>query len=131
MMPNKPEPEYTNLQTAMEEIKTVTLECDARVHEQGRKVDLIDIQTKLVLRPEMKNVELNITQRGRELLFQGDLQRLGNTKIRWLDTRAILLDNFFILAKIAADPSGGPKAVRYDVSKLVRDTSVLIRAGWC
>lgn len=116
--------ERTNLQTAIDEIKAVTLECDARVAEMGRKVDLSDLAAKLVLRPEMKRVELNLNHWGRELFFKGDLQRTGTSRFTWLETHALLFDNHLVLAKTQyLRDSAGNKYERYDVSKLVRTRS--------
>ena len=67
--------EKATLATAIEEIKAVTLECDAKVDEQAKKVGMIELQSKLFLRPGMERVELNLDHLGRELIFQGDLQR--------------------------------------------------------
>jgi len=112
--------EKTNLQTAIDEIKAVTVECDTRVAEMGRKVDLSDLAVKLVLRPEMKRVELNLTHWGRELLFKGDLQRTGSSRFTWLETHAMLFDNYLVLAKTQLHRDAeGNKYERYDVSKMV------------
>ena len=62
--------EKATLTTAIEEIKAVTLECDAKVAEQSKKVEMIELQGKLFLRPGMERVELNLDHLGRELLFQ-------------------------------------------------------------
>ena len=112
--------EKTNLQTAIDEIKAVTVECDTKVAEMGRKVDLSDLAVKLVLRPEMKRVALNLNHWGRELLFQGDLQRTGSSKFTWLETHAMLFDNYLVLAKTQLHrDADGNKYERYDVSKMV------------
>lgn len=113
--------EKANLATAIEEIKTVTLECDAKVDEQSKKVEMIELQSKLFLRPGMERVELNLDHLGRELLFKGDLQRAGTNRFTWLETHAILFDHYFVLAKtvVQRDSAGGRKREVYDVSKLV------------
>lgn len=113
--------EKKNLQIAIDEIKAVTLECDARVAEMSRKVDLTDLQSKLILRPGMQRVELNLNHLGRELIFKGDLQRMGGTKFTWLETHALLFDHYLVLAKTVhhRDVEGGAKQERYDVSRLV------------
>ncbi|KAI4120201.1 MAG: hypothetical protein LQ338_007185 [Usnochroma carphineum] len=67
--------EKSNLQTAIDEIKAVTLECDNKVAEQGKIVTLSELQSKLVLRTGMEKVKLNLTHLGREIIHQGDLQR--------------------------------------------------------
>jgi hypothetical protein len=112
--------EKANLAQAIEEIKVVALECDNKVGEQSKKTDLMDLASKLQLRPEMKKeVELNLDHMGREIVFRGDLQRPG-TRTRFLvDTHAILFDHYFVLAKsfTARDARIG-KYERYDVSKL-------------
>ena len=113
--------EKINLQIAIEEIKVVTHECDARVAEMSKRVDLADLQQKLKLRPGMEKVQLNLTHLGREIIYQGDLQRKGNNKVSWLDTHAILFDHYLVLAKSLQqrDLAGGLKHEVYDVSKLV------------
>jgi hypothetical protein len=109
------------LATAIEEIKAVTLECDAKVDEQSKKVELIELQSKLYLRPGMERVELNLDHLGRELIFKGDLQRAGANRFAWLETHAILFDHYLVLAKTVAkaDTAAGRKKEVYDVSKLV------------
>ena len=111
--------EKSNLATAIEEIKVVTLECDARVAEMTKNVDLAELSGKLQLRPRMDNVQLNLTHLGREIIFQGDLQRTGRNRFGWVDTHAILFDHYLVLAKILSvrDAAGGLKYEKYDVSK--------------
>lgn len=113
--------EKRNLETAIAEIKAVTLECDARVAEMSRKVDLTDLQSKLILRPGMQRVELNLDHLGRELIFKGDLQRTGTNKFTWLEVHALLFDHYLVLAKTIQqrDADGGMKYEKYDVSRLV------------
>lgn len=112
--------EKANLATAIEEIKAVTLECDAKVDEASKKVEMIELSSKLWLRPGMR-VELNLDHLGRELIFKGDLQRAGANRFTWLETHAILFDHYLVLAKTVAKPDGtsGRKKETYDVSKLV------------
>ena len=114
--------EKSTLQTAIDEIKTVTLECDSKVAEQGKSVTLSELQSKLVLRPGMEKVKLNLTHLGREIIHQGDLQRVGGNRFSWLDTHAILFDHYLVLAKTVTqrDAAGGLRSEKYDVSKLVR-----------
>ena len=113
--------EKNNLSIAIEEIKAVTFECDSRVAEMTKRTDLDDLQSKLKLRPGMEKVQLNLTHLGRELIFQGDLQRKGTNKVSWVDTHAILFDHYMVLAKPIQqrDAAGGLKHEVYDVSKLV------------
>lgn len=109
--------EKLNLLTAINEIRSVTKECDARYAEMSRKVKLLDLQSRLILRPEMKKVDLNLTQWGRELFFTSDLQRTGQNRFTWLDTHGILLDNYLVLAKAVSHRES--KSDHYDVSKMV------------
>ncbi|CAL3970939.1 unnamed protein product [Diplocarpon coronariae] len=120
--------EKVTLATAIEEIKAVTLECDAKVDEQTKKVEMIELQGKLYLRPGMERVELNLDHLGRELIFQGDLQRAGANRFAWLETHAILFDHYLVLAKTVAkaDSATGPKKVVYDVSKLPIPMQLLV-----
>ena len=112
--------EKSNLQKAIEEIKVITLECDARVAEMSKHVDLCDLAEKLSLRAGMDKVQLNLTHLGREIIFQGDLQRTGAKQLKWLETHAILFDHYLVLAKRnrQRDAAGVSKEV-FDVSKLV------------
>jgi hypothetical protein len=105
--------EKRNLEVAIEEIKAVTHECDSRVGEGERKVELVMLQNKLKLRPDMPKVELNLDHLGRELIFQGELLRAGQNKFNLLETHAILFDHFLVLAKRVE------KSEQYDVSRLV------------
>ncbi|KAI9684803.1 MAG: hypothetical protein M1829_000178 [Trizodia sp. TS-e1964] len=114
--------EKTNLQTAIDEIKAVTLECQARVAEMTKKVDLKEMGAKLILRPGMERVELNLNHLGRELIFEGDLQRMGSSRFNWLETHAILFDHYLVLAK----PVAASKQEVYDVSKLPIPMDLLV-----
>ena len=113
--------EKTNLQTAVDEIKAVTVECDSKVAEMSRKSELIELGSKLKLRPEMSKVKLNLSHLGREIIYQGDLLRKGNNRVTWLDTHAVLFDHYLVLSKPfqQRDATGGIKSEVYDVSKLV------------
>jgi hypothetical protein len=115
--------EKRNLQIAMDEIKAVTLECDNRVAEMTRKVDLSDLKERLKLRPGMIGVELNLDHLGRELIYKGDLQRMGGNRFTWLEVHALLFDHYLVLAKTitARGTDGTTKSENYDVSRLVRD----------
>lgn len=117
--------EKTNLKAAIEEIKAVTSECDVRVAEMSKHVELSELASKLVLRSGMEKVHLNLTHLGREIIFKGDLQRTGSNKFTWLETHAILFDHYLVLSKksIQRDAAGGVKQDKYDVSKLV--------GSWC
>ncbi|EAU31557.1 conserved hypothetical protein [Aspergillus terreus NIH2624] len=121
--------EKANLAQAIEEIKLVALECDNKVGEMSKKVDLVELSSKLQLRPEMKKaVELNLEHLGREIIYRGDLQRPG-TRTRFLvDTHAILFDHYLVLAKTftARDPSRTVKYEGYDVSKLPIPMDLLV-----
>ncbi len=114
--------EKTNLKAAIEEVKAVTSECDVRVAEKSKHVELSELESKLVLRSGMEKVHLNLTHLGREIIFKGDLQRTGSNKFTWLETHAILFDHYLVLSKksIQRDAAGGLKQEKYDVSKLVR-----------
>lgn len=113
--------EKANLAVAIEEIKAATLECDAKVAEMSKNVDLSELASKLTLRPGMEHVKLNLTHLGREIIFRGDLQRVGANKFSWVDIHAILFDHYLVLAKPInqRDAAGGLKYEQYDVSRLV------------
>jgi hypothetical protein len=109
--------EKTNLDRALDEIKKVTHECDEKVAEMTKKVELLELQSMLVLRPGFQSV-LNLDHLGRELLRQGELQRQGSKGVRWVDTHALLFDHYFILAK-AVPSKDGRSDKKFDVSKEV------------
>jgi hypothetical protein len=109
--------EKTNLAKAIAEIRQVTLESDTKVAEQNKRVQMMELNRMLVLRPGFHSV-LNLDHLGRELIFQGDLQRMGSKGVRWVDTHALLFDHYMILAKTVTPKEGKDK--KYDVSKEVR-----------
>ncbi|KAJ4264037.1 Rho guanine nucleotide exchange factor [Fusarium torreyae] len=106
--------EKTNLAKAIQEIRQVTLESDAKVAEQNKRVEMMELNRMLVLRPGFHSV-LNLDHLGRELIFQGDLQRMGSKGVRWVDTHALLFDHYMILAKTVTPKEAKDK--KYDVSK--------------
>lgn len=112
--------EKDNLQRAIEEIRQVTLECDSKVDEMSKSVALQELGLKLIMR--QWDVDLMLEEKGRELVFKGDLQRNGNNRFIWLETHAILFDHYLVLAKttMQRDVNGGAKHERYDVSRMVR-----------
>lgn len=114
--------ELVSLTKALEEIKAVTRECDDKVAEMTKKVELLELQTMLVLRPGFQSV-LNLDHLGRKLLKQGELQRQGSKGVRWVDTHALLFDHYFILAK-AVVTKDGRNDKKFDVSKEVSKS-------WC
>nr|POF22339.1 rho1 guanine nucleotide exchange factor 3 [Quercus suber] len=122
--------ERRNLETAIKEIKAVTMECDTRVAEMQRKVDLTDLNLRLVLRPGMQDaVELNLDHYGREVIHRGDLQRMGSSRFNWLDTHAILFDHYLVISKPIApgtDQFGISATQKYDVSRLPIPMDLLI-----
>ena len=124
--------EKRNLEIAIEEIKAVTMECDAKVAEMSKKVDLLELGQKLKLRPAFaKDVELNLNHLGREIVHRGDLQRIGSNRYTFIDTHAILFDHYLVLAKPMAfrEGPGHAKTERYDVSKMPIPMDLLILEG--
>ncbi|KAL0937380.1 rho guanyl nucleotide exchange factor [Colletotrichum truncatum] len=107
--------EKANLARAIAEIRNVTMECDTKVAEMQKKVEMMELNSMLVLRPGFHSV-LNLDHLGRELIKQGDLQRMGSKGVRWVDTHALLFDHYFILAKVVS-PKDGRGEKKYDVSK--------------
>lgn len=120
--------EKTSLAFALDEIRAATFECDSKYAEMGKKMELIEMQTKLRLRPQMeKEVELNLDHLGREIVFRGDLQRAGGKGFQWVETHAILFDHYLVLAKpLARDPR---REGFYDVSKVPIPMDLLVLEG--
>ncbi|KAK8049870.1 Rho1 guanine nucleotide exchange factor 3 [Apiospora phragmitis] len=107
--------EKNNVERAMEEIKGVALEADAKVAEMQKKVTMIELNAMLVLRPGF-HADLNLDHLGRELIFQGDVQRMGSKGVRWVDTHGLLFDHYLILSKRVTSKDGRGDQ-KYDVSK--------------
>ncbi|KAI1648803.1 CNH domain-containing protein [Daldinia loculata] len=105
--------EKSNLKRAIEEVKSMTLECDAKVDEMQKKVTMIELDQMLVLRPGF-HADLHLDHL--ELILQGDLQRMGSKGMRWVDTHALLFDHYLILAKLVISKDGRQDR-KYDVSK--------------
>ena len=120
--------EKTNLQIAIDEIRVATSECDARVADMQRHVELSELASKLQLRPGMEKIRLNLTHMGREILCRGDLQRMGSNRFTWVDCHAILFDHYLVLAKSIEkrDALGGLKSEKYDVSKVPIPMDLLV-----
>lgn len=116
--------EKNNLVYALDEIRAATFECDSKFAEMTKKMELIEMQTKLRLRPPMeKEVELNLDHLGREIIFRGELQRAGGKGFQWVDTHAILFDHYLVLAKpLSRDRKEG----YYDVSKVPIPMDLLV-----
>ncbi|KAI0910133.1 CNH domain-containing protein [Ustulina deusta] len=108
--------EKTNMIKAIEEIKAVAHECDAKVAEMEKKVAMIELDQMLVLRPGF-HADLNLDHLGRELILEGDLQRMGSKGVRWVDTHALLFDHYLILAKLVLSRDVRQDK-KYDVSKV-------------
>ncbi|KAL8387478.1 hypothetical protein RB595_009877 [Gaeumannomyces hyphopodioides] len=115
----KEDDEKANLAKAIEEIHLVTLECDKLVDEMTKKVNLVELQSALVLRPGFQsNLQLDAAgAMAHELQMSGDLQRMGSKGVRWVDTHAFLFDHYFILAKVIQPGRDGRTEKKYDVSK--------------
>lgn len=113
--------EKQNLIVAIKEIRAVTLECDAKVAEMTRRTDMLELTSKLKLRPGMDRVQLNLAHLGRQIIHRGDLTRRGNSNINWVETHAILFDHYLVLAKTTRtkDSHSAVNTEYYDVSKLV------------
>ncbi|KIX09954.1 uncharacterized protein Z518_01035 [Rhinocladiella mackenziei CBS 650.93] len=116
--------EKNNLAYALDEIRAATFECDSKYAEMTKKMELIEMQNKLRLRPPMeKEVELNLDHLGREIIFRGELQRAGGKGFQWVDTHAILFDHYLVLAKpLSRDRKEG----YYDVSKVPIPMDLLV-----
>ncbi|KJZ75869.1 hypothetical protein HIM_04693 [Hirsutella minnesotensis 3608] len=106
--------EKANLQRAIEEIKNVTLECNAKVADTNKRVQMMELDRMLVLRPGFQSV-LNLDHLGRVLIREGELQRMSSKGMRWVDTHALLFDHYLILAKVVAPKDA--KGDKYDVSR--------------
>lgn len=114
--------EKNSLAFALDEIRAATFECDSKFAEMTKKMELIEMQTKLRLRPTMeKEVELNLDHLGREIVFRGDLQRAGGKGFQWVETHAILFDHYLVLAKSLSRDRRD-----YDVSKVPIPMDLLV-----
>jgi hypothetical protein len=119
--------EKTNLMIAIKEVDEMTKDCDEKVNEENKKIEMQELQTKLFMRPGFRRVDLHLDHLGRQLILQGDLQRPGSSRFNWLETRAILFDHYLVLAKavVQRDSSGLKNKEVFDISKQVRKPSPL------
>jgi hypothetical protein len=119
--------EKANLSVAIKEIKAITFSCDANIGNQSKKVELLELQSKLILRPGMEHVELNLDHLGRELFFRGVLARAGGNRFGWIDAFVFLFDHYLVITKRVAKPesSTGMQNEVYDMSRLVSSESYL------
>lgn len=120
--------EKANLARAISEIHNVTLECDQKVAEMQKKVEMMELNAMLVLRPGFHSV-LNLDHLGRELILQGELQRMGSKGVRWVDTHALLFDHYLILSK-PVSAKDGKSGKKFDVSKEVGFFSFFLSLLW-
>jgi hypothetical protein len=121
--------EKKNLQIAIDEIVAVTQECNTRLGQVQHKVEISELQNKLILRPGIQTVELNLDHLGRELIHRGDVLRLGGNRFTWLETHALLFDHYLVLAKTIShrDTEGSLKSEKYDINKSVSRVRMLAR----
>ena len=111
--------EKTSLEYALDEIKAATHECDLKLAEQEKKMQLHEYGAKLRLRPQMdKDVELNLDHLGREVMLAGNLLRAGGKGFNWVETHAILFDHYLVLSKKMKD--------HFDVSKVPIPMDLLV-----
>jgi RhoGEF domain len=112
--------EKKTLQSAIEEIRKVTFECDARVGDGLRKVELSSLQARFAFKGNLPRVDLNLDHLGRELIHQGELVRAGN-RFTLIESHCFLFDHFFVLSKQdnIKSADGVVKADQYDITKMV------------
>jgi hypothetical protein len=114
--------EKKTLQSAIEEIRKVTYECDTRVGDGLRKVELSSLQSRFQFKGNLPRVDLNLDHLGRELIHQGELVRAGNTRLTLIESHCFLFDHFFVLAKQdnVKSTDGVVKSDQYDITRMVR-----------
>ena len=114
--------EKATLATAIDEIKAVTLGSNAEIDEQSKRIEMVELRSRLFFRPGMERVALNLDHVGRKLIFRGDLQCARHST--WRKTHVILFDHYLVLAEPVTErestAKGGEMEV-YDVSKFVSD----------
>jgi hypothetical protein len=133
--------EKKTLQSAIEEIRKVTFECDTRVGDGTRKVELSSLQSRFQFKGNLPRVDLNLDHLGRELLHQGELVRIGGTRFTLVESYCFLFDHFFVLAKQENIKSadGVVKSDQYDITRMPipmdllvlesRDDELVVRAA--
>lgn len=67
------------------------------VDEQSKKAEMVDLQSKLILRPGAERFAIKLDHVGRELIFRVDLQRAGH--FTWLETHAMVFYHFLCPCK--------------------------------
>ncbi|KIN08848.1 hypothetical protein OIDMADRAFT_153438 [Oidiodendron maius Zn] len=119
--------EKATLATTIDEIKAVTLGSNAETEEQSKRIEMVELQSKLFFRPEMERVALNLDHVGRRLIFRGDLLYARHST--WLKSHVMLFDHYLILTETVTQrestAKGGEMGV-FDVSKFPIPIQLLI-----
>jgi RhoGEF domain len=101
------------LQRALDELKDIAHECDARqvwsptwvdgrIGETTANLQRAELETKLVFKTGQK-VDLGLQDATRRIIHQGQVSRKSDNKLDWLNVHLILLDNYLIMTKKRTD----------------------------
>lgn len=91
-------------------------ECNARVGEADKNVALIELGERLSWRPGSVVIDLGLDQPQRKILRQGLLLRQSDSRLEWVESLVVLLDNFLLITKEKKDIRA-PNGAWYYVSK--------------
>lgn len=94
------------IQESIDACNKLTLACDERVAKQKEVLDVQNLKAHIVFKSSAVTADLKLGDKRRKLLRRGNLIRKGDMKMEWVDTHALLLDNFFVLSKTREGMNG-------------------------
>lgn len=87
------------IQESIDACNKLTKACDERVAKQKEVLDVQNLKAHIVFKSSAVTADLKLGDKKRKLLRRGNLIRKGDMKMEWVDTHALLLDNFFVMSK--------------------------------
>lgn len=84
---------------AIEAANALTQRCDDSVSKQKRVLDVQNLKAHIVFKSSSVTADLKLGDKRRRLIRRGDMLRRGELKMDWVETHALLLDNFLVLSK--------------------------------
>lgn len=117
--------EKENLRVTIQEIRELSLECQHEIDRMSARIELLEIEGKLIMDPSINKVDLRLHEVDRTLVYSSNLFRPTTTTI--VEARAFLFDNYLVLAKVVVmSAANKPKVERYTVSEPPIPISLLV-----
>lgn len=91
---------------AIEAANILTQRCDDCVAKQKRVLDVQNLKAHIVFKSSSVTADLKLGDKRRRLIRRGDMLRRGELKMDWVETHALLLDNFLVISKTREGMNG-------------------------